>query len=524
MASLPRRAQQPRRDAPSSEAESSQSQLLRADSAALSITSEDSQMVLLNSPTRETTEPQPAEPASFQRRAEAQSAQDEVRKCWICFNDETEDTPLSSEWRSPCPCALVAHEACLLDWIADLEAPTSRNRAGGEMEIKCPQCKSDIHLARPRNVVVDAVRGIEKMANAVTIPATLTFLFGMFHSAAFSHGVASIVAIFGSEDAARILAPLTRQAFSPRSALQVLRDHWRLYFGIPLIPPILVLSRTTIAEPALPILPIIFFATTPRSDELLSAEWPPSAALSFSMLPYVRGAYNMYYDLVWRKWEKRWLDEIRPRSTRPENGEEGGERPDDEDDRDIGFGIELDIFEEEWENEPQVHQQAAQAENEPQEGQHQEQPPLGIDQAEGQQGPAENAVPANQAAGNADERNGNVHRHQQRQLDVQLAPFVGSVMGALVFPGIAAVVGEALRFTLPRSLTTPPGRSALWRTSKPTGFLQTRWGRTIVGGCLAVALKDVVMLYVRWKVAVNHRHRRVLNYDRALKRVVHSGL
>lgn len=48
---------------------------------------------------------------------------------------------------------------------------------------------------------------------------------------------------------------------------------------------------------------------------------------------------------------------------------------------------------------------------------------------------------------------------------------------------------------------------------RPTGFLQTRWGRSLVGGCLFVGMKDAVMLYVRWKMAQNHRRRKVLDHD-----------
>ena len=40
----------------------------------------------------------------------------------------------------------------------------------------------------------------------------------------------------------------------------------------------------------------------------------------------------------------------------------------------------------------------------------------------------------------------------------------------------------------------------------------------MVGGCLFVGIKDAVMLYVRWKMAQNHRRRRVLDHDGGKKR------
>jgi len=48
----------------------------------------------------------------------------------------------------------------------------------------------------------------------------------------------------------------------------------------------------------------------------------------------------------------------------------------------------------------------------------------------------------------------------------------------------------------------------------PTGLLQTRWGRSVVGGCLFVVIKDMVRVYCRWRMAVSFRERKVLDYDR----------
>jgi len=83
-----------------------------------------------------------------------------------------------------------------------------------------------------------------------------------------------------------------------------------------------------------------------------------------------------------------------------------------------------------------------------------------------------------------------------------------SILGALAFPAVSAVMGEMLHFVLPKALTSyVPGRYG-----KPTGLLQARWGRSLVGGCMFVVLKDAVMLYVRWRMARDHRMRKVLDY------------
>ncbi|PIG87397.1 RING finger domain protein [Aspergillus arachidicola] len=90
------------------------------------------------------------------------------------------------------------------------------------------------------------------------------------------------------------------------------------------------------------------------------------------------------------------------------------------------------------------------------------------------------------------------------------------ILGALAFPAISASMGGLLKYVLPKAWTAAP--SALER-SRP-GLLQTRWGRSVVGGCAFVLLKDALVLYCRWKLAQTHRRRRVLNYDKAKKQVV----
>jgi hypothetical protein len=82
-------------------------------------------------------------------------------------------------------------------------------------------------------------------------------------------------------------------------------------------------------------------------------------------------------------------------------------------------------------------------------------------------------------------------------------------MGALAFPTLAEISGEVLRFALPTSWTTASASRLA-----PRGLLQEKWGRSLVGGCLFVVLKDAVMLYVRWRSARMHRERRVLDVPR----------
>jgi hypothetical protein len=552
MASLPQ--QRPaiqRQTSPPIENVSHEEEAPATPNSSFSAASFDSQTLFLNSPSAHATYS-----GASQQDAAPPQQDDEPRKCWICFADETEDDATTSEWRSPCTCSLDAHEKCLLDWIADMEAPTNGRRAGRQAsKILCPQCKSEIRVERPRSVIVDSVRVVEKAMGTLLLPGVAFVTGTALYSTLTLAGTSTIYAIFGTQDAARILAPLYQvPAPDMPSSLAIrlvdhLRHHWRLDIGLPLIPAVLVASRTTLADSFLPFLPLIFFVSSGQpGDEMLQLQWPPSAAFSFACLPYLRGFYNAYYDRVWAPRERRWLKEIQPRAGTEDNLENGdgdiqfefGEVHDHDHDHDdehdhvhdhdhdhdhhaeegIEVEVDLDIFGD-WNNGGAAHNHN----DDIIEPAHPlEAPPL--DNQERVPRADQEAAPAPDIPAQPRQR---VHR--ERGIAFNTNSLMDTILGALIFPSIAASMGELLRITLPVSWVTPPrgvtttswlggwlGAGAMQGgKGRSTGFLQTRWGRSLVGGCLFVGMKDMVMLYVRWKMAQNHRKRKVLDHDESKK-------
>ena len=115
--------------------------------------------------------------------------EDDSRRCWVCYSTEAEDA-LSpqphglGEWKSPCRCSLVAHEKCLLNWIA------AEYAKGGKAKIECPQCKHRIRFKQERSVALEVIDGVVRVANA-TVP--LIILCGMYR---FSYSWASLFKIW----------------------------------------------------------------------------------------------------------------------------------------------------------------------------------------------------------------------------------------------------------------------------------------------------------------------------------------
>ncbi|KKA28080.1 hypothetical protein TD95_005281 [Thielaviopsis punctulata] len=107
-----------------------------------------------------------------------------------------------------------------------------------------------------------------------------------------------------------------------------------------------------------------------------------------------------------------------------------------------------------------------------------------------------------------------------RGLRATLSDIYINIATALLLPGISAGVGELLRLALPQRFTTMPVLSSAWSSMwagprrQPTGLLQTQWGRSLVGGCVYIVVRDAFRLYVKYRKSLLAGRRRVRNVKR----------
>ena len=335
----------------------------------------------------------------------------------------------------------------------------------------------------------------------MAVPCLLASLCGTVIGGFWMHGFSTVYFILGPEEAEKVMGI---DGFS-------LNSNWGL--ALPAIPLALIFSRTTHLDNLFPIIPIFFFASgAPRQDRALT--WPPSAAFTMAGLPYVRAIYYELWSRFLEPKEKRWVKEVQPRAGEDEDGA-GQEQDQNEDDGAnndmadvVNFELEVDLEL----VDPPDGERAAQQPEQPVEN-----PPIQAEagaQAERNQ---------DQAPRNPPWRPPHPHMMHEQPPPAAQGGIVGGanniiidilstgrmIMGALALPLISAGMGGLLKAVLPKHWTTPPTR---WQRYPP-GFLQSRFGRTIAGGCLFVVLKDTFVLYSKYRTAQDHKHRRVLNYD-----------
>jgi hypothetical protein len=131
-----------------------------------------------------------------------------------------------------------------------------------------------------------------------------------------------------------------------------------------------------------------------------------------------------------------------------------------------------------------------------------------IPQPEGEEGAGNGNGNNNNAQGQAQAQPNWPNGLEFRQ-DVSATLSADTIMGALFFPAVAAAMGEVLKISLPAKWV---GRGVGVRVGGRGGLLMEKWGRSLVGGCLFVVLKDVVTLYCKWKKARDFGKRRVVDW------------
>ncbi|PQE06559.1 RING finger domain protein [Rutstroemia sp. NJR-2017a WRK4] len=434
-------------------------------------------------------DPKPAAATRSDEQSTVQPPQSEPQRCWICQMDDTEDGPQASPWRSPCPCSLRAHEECLMDWI------TVTGDKEMAPKIVCPVCKYQLKIDQPKDYIVLAIDKLRRLTEEAMLPLAVTGLAGCFYTGFLVYGINTLTLVFGADEAKSIMATNPGDIFSGLVSTDYVQfpsaskltkfvllffpnlttvPSWWTLVGLPLIAPTLVLSRTSIADPLFTVLPLTYFLFSP--DNKYFTTWPPTPGRTFAMLPYIRLTYNNLYKSLFSDLEKKWELAVQRKPREGETAEQIAQQVQREEAHNAFFDVEVEIVEE-------VHQDPAQGGNVA---------AGGAQPAAGRNGEA--------VAPNQNQNGINQNDAWELRRNINASSIFLKMMGALFFPAVSSVMGDALKLALP----------SIWLRQR--GLLQHKWGRSIIGGCLFVVLKDVVMLYCKWKKARDFGKKRVRDY------------
>lgn len=284
------------------------------------------------------------------------------------------------------------------------------------------------------------------------------------------------------------------------------RFHHQLSYSF--IPLNLIFARTRYADFVLPSSTILLLSTQLEHGlDLDWTLWPPLPSTVFACLPLVRQLYNWGYEKAFGSMNRKWIEAVQPRREEGYEGQEGNiadilneheaELAEAAEDGGGGMVLELEVnlgaVEEDGEN-------------------------IAFDDIVA--GGGEDGEPIGGAQQNGNGNGNQGGRVHQLLGDNELMDDTSSigqlVIGSLLMPVAASFSGELLKALLPASWLNPFSN---WYRGRPGIFAQ-KWGRSVVGGLAFIVIKDMLVLYCRWRLAEGHKKRRVMNFDKQNKEYV----
>ncbi|RDA92081.1 hypothetical protein CP533_3594, partial [Ophiocordyceps camponoti-saundersi (nom. inval.)] len=441
------------------------------------------------------------------------------RRCFICLTDESPaDAP--ETWVEPCPCTLEAHQDCMLSWVINCERSNK--------PLLCPVCKSAIQLDYSWDPIVAATGAIWRRFNRASPLLLFTGVSLGLQCSLQMYGGLALWAFAGKDSLMRfILGPdmfLDATAGAHRSF--VMDRIWKA-LAMMNVGPVLLFVKL------FPGLSCRFFCPTAsmygmyqvmQDDNFLT--WPPSPKLALTVFPYVQATYHYLWTRYAMPYETRLNRQLigLPIVEADADRQEVGDRAQGAPHFNGGLMGLLHAFLEALEPEDEGREvnrlNELLRENDREQNQLEGEIVVRVQIGEGEAD--QELVEAAQLEAQADEGLGgfgdedndenNDNAGQERRghevpapppraigLGTVLSSVTNTIVGALILPGVSMVMGELLRLALPRTWTMSRSRNPWGRFGvvERAGLLQQQWGRSLIGGCLFVVLRDAARVYTK---------------------------
>ncbi|KAI9256193.1 hypothetical protein BY458DRAFT_519634 [Sporodiniella umbellata] len=193
------------------------------------------------------------------------------RRCWICFGDSSDS---QGRWVKPCGCTLEAHQSCLLDWIAE------NQKASPTKTVRCPQCSASYHLAQQGSLALALFTLLDSLTRTAAPYVAVLGLGCSVLITCTTFGAYTVMVMLGQREGERLIG-------NPNFWT------WRTWIGLPLIPVLLISTRTRWANLVLPLATASYLRAAYERPHF---RWLPTA-FTYGIMPwfwYVVGLILIY--------------------------------------------------------------------------------------------------------------------------------------------------------------------------------------------------------------------------------------
>ncbi|EKM75422.1 hypothetical protein AGABI1DRAFT_80034 [Agaricus bisporus var. burnettii JB137-S8] len=157
-----------------------------------------------------------------------------VKLCYICREEEPNESGTQRTWTHPCKCTLIAHESCLLEWIRSAQGNSTR----AENALKCPQCGTQYEMMSHKSKVLVFLslgdRVLQRAGGVFTLAATAAVM-GVMGS-----GIYITLTAYGAWAVKNFLG---KEVFDLMLTDDPSNWPWTAFINLPIIPLSLITSR-----------------------------------------------------------------------------------------------------------------------------------------------------------------------------------------------------------------------------------------------------------------------------------------
>lgn len=148
--------------------------------------------------------------------------------------------------------------------------------------MNCPQCATPYHLAQSNSITLALLTLTDSLVRASTPYVVVLSLGCSLLITCTTYGAFSVMTLMGPRDGERLIGNPAYWTY-------------RQWVGLPLIPILLISTKTRWGDAILPVAAVSILRATGHTPHNIRLTWPMSPALTLSVMPWIRLFYKNVY-------------------------------------------------------------------------------------------------------------------------------------------------------------------------------------------------------------------------------------
>jgi hypothetical protein len=142
-------------------------------------------------------------------------------------------------------------------------------------QVLCPQCSTPYYLAQSNNITLALLTVVDSLVRTSAPYVTVLGLGCSLLITCTTYGAFTVMTLLGPRAGERLIGNPTSWTY-------------KTWIGLPLIPVLLISTRTRWGDVILPVAAVTMLRATGHTPQNIRFTWPMSPALTIGIMPWIR--------------------------------------------------------------------------------------------------------------------------------------------------------------------------------------------------------------------------------------------